>query len=139
MRSNNFFAKTKILSFFILLSFGLTLMACQRKQNEMQKSQQAGYQVARSDTVQVDLVEFKIDMPTTLSAGKTIFRVSNVGQSQHNIEFVGKGIDKTFETNLAAGETRIMEIDLTPGVYHVYCPVGSHEVYGMKMDLTVTE
>ena len=35
-------------------------------------------------------------------------------------------------------EAENLQVTLQPGEYKVYCPVGSHEVKGMKMTLTVT-
>jgi len=32
-----------------------------------------------------------------------------------------------------------MILDLMPGSYEVYCPVGNHEAQGMVVELTVTE
>jgi uncharacterized cupredoxin-like copper-binding protein len=32
-----------------------------------------------------------------------------------------------------------MTLDLQPGTYEVYCPVGNHEDMGMRLELTVTK
>jgi uncharacterized cupredoxin-like copper-binding protein len=78
-------------------------------------------------------------MPTSLSAGSQIFRVTNNGAAAHNFEIEGQGIEEKFEDNLAPGETKTMQLDLEPGAYEVYCPVGNHREQGMETQLTVTQ
>jgi uncharacterized cupredoxin-like copper-binding protein len=91
-----------------------------------------------ANTVQVSLTEFAIDMPDTLPAGPTTFEVTNDGTVEHNFEVEGEGIEEEFEANLQPGETMTLEIDLQPGAYNVYCPVGDHHDQGMHVELTVT-
>lgn len=91
----------------------------------------------RMDTVEVSLVEYDINMPATLPAGHTIFRVTNDGTMEHNIEVEGQGSEHVFPQNLQPGETQTMEVDLQEGSYVVYCPVGDHRSRGMEVDLTV--
>jgi len=90
-----------------------------------------------ANTVEVTLKEFVIEMPKTLPPGPTVFNIRNTGTFQHNIEIAGQGIDKKLATNLNAGEEAALEVDLKPGEYHVYCPVGKHEERGMTLQLTV--
>ncbi|HEY8445634.1 MAG TPA: cupredoxin domain-containing protein [Thermomicrobiales bacterium] len=90
------------------------------------------------NVVEVGLTEFTIDMPTSLPAGRTIFRVTNNGTVEHNFEIEGQGIEEEFEDDLQPGETREMIVDLQPGTYEIYCPVDDHEDEGMRLDLTVT-
>ncbi|MEJ2721838.1 MAG: hypothetical protein P8181_11970, partial [bacterium] len=87
--------------------------------------------------VRVELSEYHIAMPDTLSAGPTKLVIVNVGQADHNIEFVGQGIEEKLTANLTPGKSDTLWIDLRPGEYLVYCPVDRHEAYGMKMNLTV--
>jgi uncharacterized cupredoxin-like copper-binding protein len=90
-------------------------------------------------TAEVGLTEYQIEMPTSLSAGAQVFRVTNNGASEHNFEVEGQGIEEQFESNLSPGETRTIQLDLAPGTYEVYCPVGNHREQGMEMQLTVTQ
>jgi uncharacterized cupredoxin-like copper-binding protein len=92
-----------------------------------------------SSTVDVTLTEFKIDMPQTLPAGPTTFVVKNAGTAIHNFEIQGQGIDQVFPSNLAAGDTQSMEVDLKAGTYRVWCPVDAHADRGMELQLTVTQ
>jgi glucose dehydrogenase/uncharacterized cupredoxin-like copper-binding protein len=97
-----------------------------------------GTPAAAADAVQVTLTEFAIDMPKELPAGSTTFEVSNAGTIEHNFEVEGQGIEREFEQNLQPGETKTLQVDLQPGTYEVYCPVGNHAEQGMRLELTVT-
>jgi uncharacterized cupredoxin-like copper-binding protein len=89
--------------------------------------------------IQVTLSEYSIGMPSTLPAGRTRFEIRNTGQLPHNFEIEGQGIEVELEEDLAAGESGVLEVDLQPGTYRIYCPVGNHdEEHGMTMQLTVT-
>jgi len=92
-----------------------------------------------ANTVQVVESEFKIDMPTSIPAGPTIFKITNQGTVQHNFEIEGQGIKKELEGNLNPGESTKLQVNLQPGTYHIYCPVDNHENLGMSLQLTVTE
>ena len=39
--------------------------------------------------------------------------------------------------NLSAGEKGTLEVDLVPGKYEVWCPVGNHKERGMDTSITV--
>jgi uncharacterized cupredoxin-like copper-binding protein len=88
--------------------------------------------------VEVKLSEFKIEMPTALSAGATTFKVTNTGSDVHSFEVEGNGIEKELGTKLEAGQTKLLQVNLKPGRYKVYCPVDGHKMIGMSLDLTVT-
>jgi len=90
-------------------------------------------------TVAVALNEFTIEMPAELSAGPTTFEITNAGTVEHNFEIEGQGIEEELPENLAPGESGTLEVDLQPGAYEVYCPVGNHADEGMRLELTVTE
>jgi uncharacterized cupredoxin-like copper-binding protein len=87
--------------------------------------------------VEVTLTEHKINMPKSLEAGKTAFVVTNNGKGKHNFEIEGQGIEKKFMMSLGPNDTKTLHVDLKPGTYKVYCPVGEHAAEGMKLDLTV--
>lgn len=88
-------------------------------------------------TVAVKLTEFKIEMSTSVAAGATTFKVTNAGKETHSFEVEGNGIEKELETKLKAGETGMLQVDLKPGAYKVYCPVDGHKMLGMSLNLTV--
>ena len=89
------------------------------------------------NTVDVELVEWSINMPTELPAGETTFVVTNAGEFVHNFEIVGQGIDESLARDINAGESLELTVDLAPGEYDVYCPVGNHASQGMELTLTV--
>jgi uncharacterized cupredoxin-like copper-binding protein len=94
---------------------------------------------AQATTTEVSLTEYQIEMPISLSAGSQAFSVTNNGTMGHNFEVEGQGIEEKFETDLSAGEAQTMRLDLEPGTYEVYCPVGNHRDQGMEISLTVTQ
>lgn len=97
----------------------------------------AASETARS--VDVGLTEYRIDMPRSVPAGPTVFHVSNDGTEEHNFEVENGGMEEALDENLAPGETAMLEVDLEPGTYEVYCPVDDHDERGMRLDLEVTE
>jgi uncharacterized cupredoxin-like copper-binding protein len=89
--------------------------------------------------VEVRLTEFSIEMPTTVPPGPVSFSVTNAGTMEHNFEIKSQGIEKKFDTNLKAGETRTLKADLTDGTYAIYCPLDDHKARGMHLELKVAQ
>jgi uncharacterized cupredoxin-like copper-binding protein len=89
-------------------------------------------------TVDVHLSEYAIKMPDTLPAGPTTFVVHNDGNKTHSFRIEGPGFSEILAKPVPPQETENLQVTLQPGEYKVYCPVGSHEVKGMKMTLKVT-
>jgi uncharacterized cupredoxin-like copper-binding protein len=87
--------------------------------------------------VDVRLIEHEIEMPKQLPAGKTAFVVKNAGKAKHNFEIQGQGLDKKFWMSVDPAESKTLHVDLKPGTYKVFCPVGDHEEHGMKLELKV--
>jgi uncharacterized cupredoxin-like copper-binding protein len=96
-----------------------------------------------AQAVTVNLTEWKIEMPTSLPAGATTLKITNSGKEAHNLKIQGQGFEKALSKNLKPGETGELQVDLKPGTYKVYCPVGvgpaSHDSKGMAFQLVVTE
>lgn len=92
---------------------------------------------AADRNVHVTLAEYRIEMPDTLPPGPVTFHVVNSGRQEHNFEIEGQGIEKKLDSNLQAGETGTLNVDLQRGPYKIYCPVGDHEQRGMTRQLTV--
>jgi uncharacterized cupredoxin-like copper-binding protein len=88
-------------------------------------------------SVKVKLTEYKIEMPASVSAGATMFKVTNTGKETHGFEIEGNGIEKALKPTLKKGESGSLKVDLKPGTYKVYCPVDGHKMRGMSLDLTV--
>jgi uncharacterized cupredoxin-like copper-binding protein len=92
---------------------------------------------AAKGMVIVKLTEYKIEMPTSVPAGATTFSVTNAGKQTHSFEVEGNGIETELEMKLKAGESGMLQVDLKPGAYKVYCPVDGHKTLGMSLNLTV--
>ncbi len=91
----------------------------------------------QGEIIEVELTDFAIEMPSSISAGTTTFKVTNQGDAPHNFEIEGNGIEEKLESNLQPGQSGELTVDLQPGTYEVYCPVGNHDDLGMKLELTV--
>jgi plastocyanin len=78
----------------------------------------------------------KFDQATlTAPAGEVTFTYSNPSQVPHAFEVEGNGVEQETET-ITEGEDSIT-VELEPGEYVYYCPVGSHRQAGMEGTLTV--
>jgi uncharacterized cupredoxin-like copper-binding protein len=88
-------------------------------------------------SVEVKLTEYKIEMPASVGAGVTTFKVTNAGEETHGFEIEGNGTEKALKPRLKKGESSSLQVDLKPGTYKVYCPVHGHKTRGMSLDLTV--
>ena len=88
-------------------------------------------------SVEVKLTEYKIEMPASVGAGVTTFKVTNAGEETHGFEIEGNGIEKALKPRLKKGESGSLQVDLKPGTYKAYCPVHGHKKRGMSLDLTV--
>jgi plastocyanin len=75
--------------------------------------------------------------PADLSApaGNVTINLVNESDVPHAVEVEGNGVEEESET-ITAGETEL-SVDLEPGEYVFYCPVGQHRQNGMEGTLTV--
>jgi plastocyanin len=72
----------------------------------------------------------------TAKAGTVTITFDNPSSVPHAVEIEGSGVEEETET-VTGGEAPPIEVDLEPGTYEYYCPVGGHEEAGMKGTLTV--
>jgi plastocyanin len=72
----------------------------------------------------------------TAKAGKVTVTFNNPSPVPHAVEIEGNGVETKTEV-VTASEAPPVEVDLKPGTYTFYCPVGGHEEAGMKGTLTV--
>ncbi len=122
----------------LMLAAGCSTQPKTEGQNPAVSSESSDAALAVTDQrgpVEVKLTEFKIEMPTVVPAGVTIFKVTNKGSDVHSFEVEGNGIEKELDVKLEAGETRTLRVDLKPGAYRVYCPVDGHKMIGMSLNL----
>lgn len=88
-------------------------------------------------TVDISETEFKLDpSDPTVKAGAVTFDVSNDGQTTHNLEVEGNGVEEVTD-DIDAGGTAQLAVDLEPGTYEIYCAIDSHRDQGMEGELTV--
>ena len=72
----------------------------------------------------------------TAKAGSVTVNFSNPSSVPHAVEIEGNGVEEETET-VTGGDAPPVTVDLKPGTYTYYCPVGGHEQAGMKGTLTV--
>jgi plastocyanin len=70
------------------------------------------------------------------TAGQVEVDFSNDSQLPHAVEIEGNGVEKTTET-VTGQAAPPLTVDLKPGTYEIYCPVGDHRAEGMEATLTV--
>jgi plastocyanin len=75
--------------------------------------------------------------PASLSvpAGSVTITLVNRSDVPHAVEVEGNGVEEESET--ITGSQTELSVDLEPGEYTFYCPVGDHRAGGMEGTLTV--
>jgi plastocyanin len=69
------------------------------------------------------------------AAGSVSIELVNDSATPHAVEVEGNGVEEESETVTGASTT--LTVDLEPGEYTFYCPVGNHRGQGMEGTLTV--
>lgn len=87
--------------------------------------------------IEVQLTEYEIRMPDTISAGVHTFHIANAGKMNHNFAIEGNGVSEKLYADLTRGDTTNLSIKLAAGTYTVYCPVDKHRGKGMQRTITV--
>jgi plastocyanin len=93
---------------------------------------------AAGGSVELTATEFAFD-PSSIQvdeAGKTTFTLVNDGKFGHALEIEGQGIEEETDT-IDGGKTTELTVELKPGEYEFYCPVGNHREMGMEGTLVV--
>ena len=90
------------------------------------------------DTIEVNEAEFSLDPAdiTLDQPGTYVFKAENSGNAVHSLEIEGQGIEEETAT-IQPGQSAELEVNLDPGSYKLYCPVGNHEERGMVGTVTV--
>lgn len=105
-----------------------------QQQQQTTTSSQTTTRVTLASQINVSETEFKIAMPSTLSAGNYIFDVKDNGKIAHDLSIKGGSKTKLIQP----GGTAELRVKLAKGKYHFYCSVPGHEAAGMKIDVTVS-
>ena len=88
-------------------------------------------------SVKVSGTDFKFNPANfTVRSGEVTFDFSNDGQAPHALEVEGQGLEEETAT-LNAGQSERLRVNLRPGRYTIYCPVGNHRELGMEGTVTV--
>lgn len=88
---------------------------------------------------EVLLDEYTIEMPETMPGGTVSFEISNTGDEEHSFAIEGPGVEEELPEPLDPTETTVLTLELAPGTYTVWCPIGDHRDRGMEMVIEVTE
>ena len=89
------------------------------------------------DSLAVSETEFALDpQDATAAAGPVTIDVTNDGETVHNLEVEGEGVEE-ITADLQPGDSDTLELDLEPGSYEWYCAIGDHAAQGMEGELTV--
>jgi uncharacterized cupredoxin-like copper-binding protein len=90
-------------------------------------------------TVNLAATDFKFNpADPTVSSGDVTFNEKNDGQVTHSLEIENvNGQDKELEGDVSPGADGTLKVNLPPGKYEFYCPVGNHRQMGMTGDITV--
>jgi plastocyanin len=79
----------------------------------------------------------KFDQATaTAKSGSVTVKFDNPSSIPHGVEIEGNGVEKSSDV-VTSGDTSFT-VDLKPGEYTYYCPVGDHRSAGMEGKLTVS-
>jgi uncharacterized cupredoxin-like copper-binding protein len=90
-------------------------------------------------TVDMTAADYKFDpSDQTVNSGDVTFKLTNDGQTTHSLEIEDvNGQDKELEGDVSPGQSGTLEVNLPPGKYEFYCPVGNHKEMGMEGEITV--
>jgi uncharacterized cupredoxin-like copper-binding protein len=92
---------------------------------------------ATAPAIDVELTEYEIRMPDSLTAGPQHFRIANGGKQTHNFVIEGGGISQKLASDLTRGDTTEFTVNLPAGSYTIYCPVDGHRGKGMQRTIVV--
>lgn len=92
--------------------------------------------------IDVTISESTIGMPERLLAGPVVFTITNDGTEPHNFVFANDFVGSFFlDADLQPGETGTLSVNLPPGIYTAYCPLGDgeHATNGEQLTIEVVE
>lgn len=92
---------------------------------------------AATAVTKVQLTEYEIQMPETLTAGRQTLQITNAGKTTHNFAIEGNGVATKLSSDLMRGDSAPLTLNLMPGTYTVFCPVDGHRGKGMQRTLHV--
>jgi uncharacterized cupredoxin-like copper-binding protein len=120
-----------------LIVLGIALGSCASSQNS--SSGTTYTRTGNGAWVQVNEDEYHIHMPPSFPAGIVTFHITNYGEHKHNFKISGNGIEQQLQYDVLPGTAEDLTVTLTPGTYHVICPIIGHADLGMRLDVTATQ
>ena len=104
-----------------------------------QASTTAGGAAGAGGAVDISAQDFSFaPSDPTVKSGEVTFTLTNDGQTVHSLEIEDvDGSDAEIEGDVAPGESGTLKVNLKPGTYEFYCPVGNHKEMGMEGEITV--
>src|SRR4051812_11751505 len=89
-------------------------------------------------SVDLTATDFKFDpSDPTVKSGNVTFNLKNDGQTTHSLEIEDvSGQDQELESEVSAGQSGQLTVNLPPGKYEFYCPVSNHKELGMEGEVT---
>jgi uncharacterized cupredoxin-like copper-binding protein len=111
---------------FALITAGVQAQTYGTPTTRPQPAAQPAQTAAPAGSVHVMLSEYTIQMPDTLPPGRTTFHVMNHGMHKHGLEAHAQGTNVNILSSLDPGKTGTAAVELKPGNYTFYCPVGDH-------------
>ena len=122
----------------IFITSGILFGSCSSSQNSS-----SGTTYARTADggilIQVNEDEYHIHMPTSFPAGTATFHITNYGEHNHNFKISGNGLAQQLPADILPGQSADLVATLTPGTYHIICPMLGHADLGMRLDVTATQ
>ncbi|GAA2027193.1 hypothetical protein GCM10009740_16110 [Terrabacter terrae] len=90
--------------------------------------------------VMADPTEFAIRLDKkAFEPGTFTFVARERGKAPHAVAIEGLGVETASTGILDPGEAdAAITVDLVPGIYTLWCPVGSHRSVGMELRITVS-
>jgi uncharacterized cupredoxin-like copper-binding protein len=90
-------------------------------------------------TVDLTATDYKFDpSDPSVKSGNVTFNLKNDGQTTHSLEIEDvNGQDQELESEVSAGQSGQLTVNLPPGKYEFYCPVSNHKELGMEGEVTV--
>jgi len=92
-----------------------------------------------NQVISVHVTDDQLEMPRSLSAGPTTFKITNKGSHEHSFGITGPAGDQKLEAALKPGETGSIDLYLDSGTYRVYCPINEKEGHSLQIALNVHE
>ena len=86
--------------------------------------------------VVVGLTGMDFQMDGTLTPGPVRFVVRNAGGHKHSLAIEGNGDSFRLAAPIEPGDSGILDADLRPGSYRVFCPISGHSELPRQLVVT---